>query len=137
VDALSATVSGSVLGLSVSGDTDLGAGISMTYWVSSRPRLVFDADTASISFVADPNPTSGHDADVPWWFYLGGVIVAGITELVVTVIANGISNALGSRLGSVGLAAWAGASVHWPGVRGMAVDDAVLDGCLRVSGRPS
>lgn len=134
VRALSATVVGDFLNVSVSGDCDLHADILMTYWVTSQPRMVFDPATAFISFIADPHPTSGHEVDIPWWFYLGGPIVRDITELVVTIITNGIATELAGELGSDKLVGWVTTPVRWPGIREIAVTNAVLDGCLSITG---
>jgi hypothetical protein len=137
VTALSVTVVGGSVAMSIDGDCDLKAGISMTFWLRNQSRLIFDATTARVAFSADPRPQSGHQADVPWWFYGGGLLVEEITELVVKVIADGIASDLGERLGSVGLAAIAGQSVRWQGMSAFDVTGARLDGAFMISGKPT
>ncbi|MCT9932152.1 TULIP family P47-like protein [Planotetraspora sp. A-T 1434] len=135
VTFLSVSVIGGDLAVRVEGDCDLKAGISMTYWVTSQSRMVFDPASATISFTTDRDPKSGSEADIPLWFILGGILVEGITQLVVTIVSDDIAAALGSRGGITGLDQWGNRSVRWCGSRATVVERAALDECFFISGR--
>lgn len=135
VTSLTAGVVGGDLAIRVEGDCDLKAGISMTYWVKAQCRMVFDPASGRVSFVSYREPDSGHQADIPWWFVLGGPAVEAITQLIVTIVSTDLAERLGSQEGPAGLDRWASRSVQWQGARTVAVERAALDGCFLVSGR--
>lgn len=135
VTSLTVGVVGGELAIRVEGDCDLKAGISMTYWVTGESRMVFDPASARISFVSDHEPRSGYQADVPFWYILGGPVVEGVTQLIVTIISKDLAGRLGSQEGPTGLDRWTSRSVQWRGARTVAVEHAALDGCFLLSGR--
>jgi Clostridium P-47 protein len=134
VSSLSVATNGDGLTMAVSGGCDLKAGISMTYSVGSRPTMTFNEGAQSIHFVADPNPTSSHDADIPWYYWFLGPVAEGITQLVVKLISDGIAGTLTSDLGENALPSAASQPVQWTGLRPVHVRSAVLNGSLVMQG---
>ncbi|MFE0460267.1 TULIP family P47-like protein [Kitasatospora sp. NPDC058965] len=127
-------VVGGALAVSISGDCDLKAGITMSWWSTSQHTVRFDPAGQRLVVDGDPNARSGHSASIPWWFWGGGLIVEGITQAVVAVIAEDLGSALDSRMGSVGLGALPARSVHWLDSAGSAVTTAHLNGALVLGG---
>lgn len=134
VTALKIGVVGGSLAMSVNGNCDLKAEISMDWWITSQYPLRFDPATQRISFAGDPNSRSGHTTHIPWWYLAGGIFAEAVTQVVVSVISDSLSSDLSSRLGSVGLANIAAQTVAWQGMRQFAVTSARLDGALLLSG---
>ena len=80
--------------VSISGNCDLKAGISMTYSFECRPSLNPQMVNGSIQFIKDPSPVSSHHADIPWyWEYL-----SPIASIIIDVVIATISDSLGSKL---------------------------------------
>jgi hypothetical protein len=134
VTSLTVGTVGGNLTFAVRGGCDLKAGISMDWWITSQYPGQYDTASQSISFAGDPKPQSGHTADIPWWFWLGGPLVEGITEVVVTEIAGSLAGELNGHLGSQGLGTLAAQSVHWQGTPQFQATGARLDGALMING---
>jgi hypothetical protein len=137
VTSLSVGTVGSFLTFAGRGDCDLKAGISMSWWITSQYRMGFDPAGPSIFFSGDPNPQSGHTADIPWWFWIGGVLVEEITEIVVQEIADSLAGELNGHLGTQGLGALAAQPVHWQGAPDFRVTGARLNDALMINGDPA
>ncbi|MER6075950.1 TULIP family P47-like protein [Streptomyces sp. NPDC001817] len=134
VTDLKIAVVGGTLAVSISGDCDLKVGISMTWWSTSQHNVRFDATTQKLVVDGDPNANSGHSASIPWYWEFISPIVGLITEAVVAVIVEGLSSDLTSAMGTTGLGALPGRSVHWLDTTGSAVTSARLDGALILGG---
>jgi hypothetical protein len=137
VTSLTVGVTGGSLTFAVRGNCDLKAGISMDWWITTQNPAQFSPASQSISFAADPNPQSGHTADIPWWFWLGGPLAEAITQVVVKEISDSLAGHLTGQLGSQGLGSLAAQSVHWQGAPSFLVTSARLDGALIVNGNPA
>ncbi|MHA6758310.1 TULIP family P47-like protein [Streptacidiphilus sp. PAMC 29251] len=137
VTSLSLGVVGGALALSVNGNCDLKAGISMDWWITSQYSMRYAPAGQSISFSPDQGSRSGHTAHIPWWFWAGGPLVESITQIVVTMISDSLAGVLSGRLGSTGLGTMAATSVHWQGVQAFNATSARLDGALMVNGNPA
>lgn len=83
-----------------SGDCDLKAGISMTFWVEPTNEIVYDAATRSLGFLSDPDARSGHQAHIPWYWWFGGLVVRLIVEIVVSAIASNLAGSLTRNVGA-------------------------------------
>jgi len=75
-----------------SGGVDLYAGISMTYTIDARNAASYDTSSGTLGFARDPSPKESHQADIPWYWWLGGLIVIAVVEIVVSVISNDIAD---------------------------------------------
>ncbi|KQR18755.1 TULIP family P47-like protein [Deinococcus sp. Leaf326] len=84
--------------ISLSGNCDLYAGISMSFSFQASPSLSFSGATQTLTFLPDPNPISSHHADVPWWWFAGGLIVEAVVQAVVAVISSDLGDDLTSLL---------------------------------------
>lgn len=75
-----------------SGGVDLKAGISMTYEITANNAASYNVSGGTLSFLPDPKPGTSHQADIPWYWFFGGPIVAAIVAIVVAVISKDIAN---------------------------------------------
>ena len=97
--SLAIKTNGSGLASDYRGDVDLKAGISMTFIVRPDNKVVYNPNTKTIGFQPDPNPSSSTSVDIPWYWWFLGPIARGIMEIIVRVIADGISNSLTKDVG--------------------------------------
>jgi Clostridium P-47 protein len=137
VTTLTVGTVGANLTFAVNGDCDLKAGISMTWWITSQYPSRFDPAGQSLIFADDPRPQSGHQADIPWWFWLGGPLVEAITQVVVNEIADSLAGELNGHLGTQGLGVLAAQPVHWQGAPNFHVTSARLNSALMINGDPA
>lgn len=113
------------------GGCDLKAGISMTFWVAPRNRIVYDAEKRALLFLEDSSAPSGHDADVPWWWFAGGPIVRLIVEIVVRVIASSLADSFSTRAGSMlSPARRPPTSIQWKDTADLVIGAAEIQGCF-------
>ena len=70
------------------GKADMYAGIWLYFNVSARNAALYSPTDGALTFLNDPNPVESHTADIPWWFFIAGLIVIAITEIVVAVISG-------------------------------------------------
>ncbi|CAJ0750629.1 21673_t:CDS:1, partial [Entrophospora sp. SA101] len=101
-------------------------GISMTYSASCNPTLNFDPVSQSISFNRDPNPVVGHDVDIPWYWWLGGLIVETVVNIVCKVISDDLIDSLSGHL-TGHIAAKIQPCIIWNGVNSKQVNNVSLD----------
>jgi hypothetical protein len=134
VTSLDLKVVGDRIELTVNGNCDLKAGITMRWWVTSRFSTSFDKAGQRLHFSAGSNTRSGHEVHIPWWFAIGGLLVTDITEFAASMISDRMTGTLRSRLGSTGLGSLAGRSVRWPGMDDVRVTEAELDEALLIHG---
>ncbi|MEL6533784.1 MAG: TULIP family P47-like protein [Bacteroidota bacterium] len=74
----------------------------LNYGSTVENKLEYDASTQKISFDKDPNPSTHHSADVPWYDYLLGLgaIGAAIIAAVLAGVESGVGSSLsGSNMG--------------------------------------
>lgn len=74
-----------------SGGVDMYAGIWMTYTIDARNQAAYLSSEGALTFNRDPAPKESHQADIPWWWFLGGLIVIAVVEIVVRVISDDIA----------------------------------------------
>ncbi|MBO0610349.1 TULIP family P47-like protein [Myceligenerans salitolerans] len=107
---------------------DLKAGISMDFWIHPENPIVYDDRTKALAFLADGSPKSGYDADIPWYWWLGGPLVRAIVEIVVPAIASGIADSLTSSVGSMlSPARNPPTSIRWAGTEDLQIATAWVD----------
>lgn len=75
-----------------SGGVDLKAGISMTYTITANNAAAYNIADGTLRFQPDPRPGTSHKADIPWYWFIGGPIVAAVVAIVVAVISKDIAN---------------------------------------------
>lgn len=101
----------------VTGVCDMYLGFNCTFSVSATSHASFDSQQGSLVFSKDPNPTSSHQAKIPWYAWLGGAITSAVIAIVVPAIAGGIATGLGAGLKTLGLSATGPLNVKWPGMQ--------------------
>ncbi|BDI28916.1 hypothetical protein CCAX7_009670 [Capsulimonas corticalis] len=74
-----------------SGSVDMRAGIMLYYNIHAKNPGYYDSGNGMLAFQPDPHPVESHNADIPWWFYLTGIIVIAIVEIVVKVISDDLA----------------------------------------------
>nr|CAG8664990.1 13267_t:CDS:1 [Entrophospora candida] len=121
------------ISISTNGYCDLKAGISMTYSASCNPTLNFDPVSQSISFNRDPNPVVGHDVDIPWYWWLGGLIVEAVVNIVCKVISDDLIDSLSGYL-TGHIAAKIQPCIIWNGVNSKQVNNVSLDESFVIRG---
>jgi hypothetical protein len=128
-------IDGSNLRARYEGWCDLKAGISMTFWIEPVNPIVYDGRTKSLAFLADGDPKSDYDADIPWYWWLGGPLVRAIVEIVVPAIASGIAGSLTSAVGSMlSPARNPPTSIRWKDTEDLQVADARVEGDFVMTG---
>ncbi|PUB23507.1 P-47 protein [Promicromonospora sp. AC04] len=135
IDRLRLGIDGSDLRARYEGSCDLKAGISMTFWIEPVNRIVYDDGTKALAFLADANPKSDYDADIPWYWWLGGPIVRAIVGIVVPAIASGIADSLTSSVGSMlSPARNPPTSIRWQDTQDLQIATAWVEGDFVMTG---
>jgi hypothetical protein len=128
-------IDGSDLRARYEGYCDLKAGISMTFWIEPVNPIVYDGGTQALAFLADGDPKSDYDADIPWYWWLGGPIVRAIVGMVVPAIASGIADSLTSSVGSMlSPARNPPTSIRWQDTEDLQIATARVDGDFVMTG---
>ncbi|GAA1860426.1 TULIP family P47-like protein [Myceligenerans crystallogenes] len=128
-------VEGSALRARYEGWCDLKAGISMEFWIEARYPIVYDGATGSLAFLADGNPRSDYEADIPWYWWLAGLLVRGIIAIVVPAIASGIASSLTSSVGSMlSPARNPPTSIRWQGTENLRIAAARVEDAFVMTG---
>ena len=94
-------IRGSDLRARYDGWCDLKAGISMTFWIEPVNPITYDGGTTSLLFLSDDDPAYDYDADIPWYWWLGGLVVRAIVAIVVPAIASGVAESITKSVGAM------------------------------------
>lgn len=117
------------------GGVDLKAGISMTYQIDATNRASYDPVSGGLKFEPDPSPTESHQADIPWYWYIGGVIVIAVVEIVVKVIGDDIANQISDdNRERLALGKYPPSSILWGGDNVLKVTTVGVNSSLYVMG---
>jgi hypothetical protein len=138
VRQLSITTSADGLASAYAGETNLKAGISMTYFVNPRNQATYDARNKTLSFRPDPNPVSGHEADIPWYWWFAGLVVKPVVDAIVTLIASRIAEAITQDAGQrISFTRNPPTSIRWSGTGSLDVQEATVSGGFYMRGNLS
>ncbi len=114
---------------------DLIAGTLPLYEPGLEDLIAAGKASGKLRFEPDPSPRETHDADIPWYWFIGGLIVIAVVEVVVKVIsddlATQVSNDNGERLA---LGSYPPSSILWGGNGAFQVQDVGVDGALYARG---
>lgn len=118
------------------GRCDMKAGIWMSFHVNTWNQAVFDTKTGLLTFKPDPSPISSSNASIPWYFYFLGILVTGITEIVVRTISSSIASQLNDLLRyALSITKNPPQVVQWQGTDGFDVQIAGLNDSLFMMGQ--
>jgi hypothetical protein len=142
IESLTISVTDNHLTLVVSGSCGLRMpNASMTFSVTAHNPLAYDASRNTISFQADPNPTTSHDNHIPWYDYiligLSGGIGLAIFAIVAPIIANQIADSMNRGAASTDLAQTPPQTIQWQGLEAMTVKNAALNDLFYLQGVPA
>lgn len=105
----------------------------VTFSVSTRNPLVYDAANNSLAFQRDPNPSHKYDKHIPWWEYVatvvGGAIILAIVDVVIDLVTNSLAGSVSGAVwgsGENSLAYAASTVIQWNGIEHFQVEDAGL-----------
>ncbi|HEX5493226.1 MAG TPA: TULIP family P47-like protein [Mycobacteriales bacterium] len=115
IDGLKITVEGSTLVTSVHGSCDMGLGITMTFAVQSRNETSVDTATGTMTFRRDANPTTHHEASIPWYDWFLGPIPDLVMAIVVPIVADSIADGLNAHASAAPIENIGDLSIHWTG----------------------
>lgn len=99
ITELSIQTNGSGLFSTYRGYVDMYYGIKMTFYIRTDNKVVFNPITKAIAFQPDPNPSSSHNVDIPWYLYFLGLIVVAVIQILVKVISDEIAKSLTRDIG--------------------------------------
>jgi len=121
------------ISITTNGDCNLKAGIDMTYSASCNNKLNFDPKSQNISFNRDPNPVVSYDAHIPWYWWLGGLIVNEVVNLVSKVVSDDLIGSLSDYLNG-NIAAKIQPCIIWNGVISKQVNNVSLNESFVIRG---
>ena len=140
VDSLTISSTDNYLANSVQGSCGLDMpNASMDFTVAAKNVLSYNAANNTLSYQPDPNPTTSHTNNIPWYDYIlialtGGIGLA-IFAIVVPIIANEIANTLNSSNSSgITLTQTPPQTVQWQGMQNIQVGDAGLNDLFYLRG---
>ncbi|ALE05666.1 hypothetical protein AL755_09535 [Arthrobacter sp. ERGS1:01] len=115
------------------GGVDLKAGISMTYTIGANNAARFT--DGILQFAPDPRPSESHTAHIPWYWFIGGLIVIAIIEIVVPIISNDIARQISNdNRERLALGKYPPSSILWGGSSALTVADIRVNGAMQLSG---
>lgn len=116
-----------------SGGVDMKAGIFMTYMISASNAACY-ADGA-LYFAPDPSPKETHEADIPWYWFFGGLIVIAVVEIVVKVLSDDIAAQIGNdNAERLAFGKYPPSSILWGGSHVIAVTSVGVNDAMFVRG---
>jgi hypothetical protein len=125
ITELSIQTNGSGLFSTYKGYVDMYYGIKMTFSVRTDNKVVFNRSTKTIAFQPDPNPSSSHSVDIPWYLYFLGLIVVAVIQILVKVISDDIANSLTRDIGEkISIIRNPPTSIQWTETRALDVQNA-------------
>lgn len=125
-----ATAHNNSLNVQASGDCDFYAGLSGSWNVTANNAFYFNSDNKTISFLSDPNPNSGYDIDIPWYWIPLGPVIYGICAAVVSLIARGLVKDLSDKISGNFFPAVPPSSVHFIGASSFVADSVTMEDAI-------